>query len=521
MSWYVASSDNLHRPFELKADEVIGVGRDPTTGIKDTNVSKLHILFKYQPGKNSVICKHLGKHPSLINGTMLSKGMKLKIGLDAAIHLLPNQYPYKIYDHNPSLRPVSLKRSLSTTPTKDPAKRKCVENSGLSSFVTSTIMEKVTESGGLWHVSRDLIVYTPPDVVAKPKVAAFDLDWCIIKTKSGKVFPTDHRDWEIMWPGKIIPKLKQLNESGYKLVFLTNQTGIARKKLSVTDWQEKASAVVKALGLPVQVIASPNYSLTRKPCPGMWYGLERYFNKGVTIDMDSSFYVGDAAGRPVNWAPKKKKDFSSSDRALAHNLGLTFHTPEEYFLNEKGVSMSWSSFSTAELDSSRGMLSGGAQLMSGQHEMIIMVGFPASGKSTFSRRQLSAYTRINRDELISWDKCKAKCKEALQKGESVVVDNTNPDLSSRERYIALAKEVQVPVRCFKMSTTMAHAQHNNRFRMFTNPGKVEVQGVVYNTFKSKFIEPSKEEGFSEVVDVNVVPEFTEGHLEKLYNMFLL
>ena len=40
MSWYVASSDNLHRPFELKADEVIGVGRDPTTGIKDTNVSK-------------------------------------------------------------------------------------------------------------------------------------------------------------------------------------------------------------------------------------------------------------------------------------------------------------------------------------------------------------------------------------------------------------------------------------------------------------------------------------------------
>ena len=59
-----------------------------------------------------------------LSGTMLSKGMKLKIGLDAAIHLLPNQYPYKIYDHNPSLRPVSLKRSLSTTPTKDPAKRK-------------------------------------------------------------------------------------------------------------------------------------------------------------------------------------------------------------------------------------------------------------------------------------------------------------------------------------------------------------------------------------------------------------
>ena len=114
-------------------------------------------------------------------------------------------------------------------------------------------------------------------------------------------------------------------------------------------------------------------------------------------------------------------------------------------------------------------------------QMIIMVGFPASGKSTFSRRQLSAYTRINRDELISWDKCKAKCKEvrllknlwgigtvssliqsmflrseicqtssftsllfqALQKGESVVVDNTNPDLSSRERWMTREKSKEI------------------------------------------------------------------------------
>jgi len=382
-------------------------------------------------------------------------------------------------------------------------------------------MDKVSESGGLWHISRDLIVYTPSDVVGKAKIAAFDLDWCIIKTASGKVFPVDHKDWEIMWPGKILPKLKQLNDTGYKLVFLTNQTGIARKKLAVADWQEKCSAIVKSLALPVQVIASPNYSLTRKPSPGMWYGLERYFNNDVTIDMGSSFYVGDAAGRPVNWAPKKKKDFSSSDRALAHNLNLPFHTPEEYFLGESSVTMNWSSFSTAELDLTRPMLSGGAKLMSGQQEMVIMVGFPASGKSTFSRNQLSAYTRINRDELISWEKCKAACFMALKKGESVVVDNTNPDLASRERYLALAKEAQVPVRCFKMSTTMSHAQHNNRFRMFTNPGKVEVQGVVYNTFKSKFVEPSIEEGFSEVVEVSLVPSFTETHLEQLYNMFLM
>ena len=64
------------------------------------------------------------------------------------------------------------------------------------------------------------------------------------------------------------PQLKLVNKFGNLNSTIPPQTGIARKKLSVTDWQEKASAVVKALGLPVQVIASPNYSLTRKPCPG-------------------------------------------------------------------------------------------------------------------------------------------------------------------------------------------------------------------------------------------------------------
>jgi bifunctional polynucleotide phosphatase/kinase len=55
-------------------------------------------------------------------------------------------------------------------------------------------------------------------------------------------------------------------------------------------------------------------------------------NCGVPIDIAESFYCGDAAAREANWAPKKKKDFSSSDRLMALNLGLMFYTPEEHFL---------------------------------------------------------------------------------------------------------------------------------------------------------------------------------------------
>lgn len=48
--------------------------------------------------------------------------------------------------------------------------------------------------------------------------------------------------------------------------------------------------------------------------------------------MSESFYCGDAAGRVANWAPGKKKDHSMADKLLAENIGLTFYTPEQYFL---------------------------------------------------------------------------------------------------------------------------------------------------------------------------------------------
>ncbi|XP_020417840.1 polynucleotide 3'-phosphatase ZDP [Prunus persica] len=61
----------------------------------------------------------------------------------------------------------------------------------------------------------------------------------------------------------------------------------------------------------------------RKPKPGMWHILEQHFNSGISIDMDQSFYVGDAAGR--------KNDHSDADIKFAEAVGLKFYVPEEYF----------------------------------------------------------------------------------------------------------------------------------------------------------------------------------------------
>ena len=72
--------------------------------------------------------------------------------------------------------------------------------------------------------------------------------------------------------------------------------------------------------------------LTYSVSQGIWYWLEAEGNSGVQIDLQQSFYVGDAAGRDPNWdGGKRKKDFSCSDRLFALNTGLQFFTPEEYF----------------------------------------------------------------------------------------------------------------------------------------------------------------------------------------------
>lgn len=74
-------------------------------------------------------------------------------------------------------------------------------------------------------------------------------------------------------------------------------------------------------------------------------------NGGIPVDMAASFYCGDAAAREANWAPKKKKDFSSSDRLMALNLGLKFCTPEEHFLQQRPAPFKLPEFNPSTLNS--------------------------------------------------------------------------------------------------------------------------------------------------------------------------
>lgn len=154
-----------------------------------------------------------------------------------------------------------------------------------------------------------------------------------------------------------------------------------------------------------------------------------------------------------------------------------------------------------------------------------MVGHPGSGKSSFVETNLipKGYMVVNRDKLKSWQQCVEACRKALKAGRSVVVDNTNPDKASRKRYLDIAKEFGLPIRCFKMNLTHSHALHNIKYRLLMGTDKEhkEVNEIALNSFKAKFEEPTKDEGFKDIVRVNFVPNFDDAEMRRMYGLYLL
>ncbi|KAF3551795.1 hypothetical protein DY000_02004248 [Brassica cretica] len=164
------------------------------------------------------------------------------------------------------------------------------------------------------------------------KIAAFDFDGCLAKT-SVEIVGADA--WSLMYPS-IPEKLQSLHSQGYKLVIFTNESNIDRwknkRQAAVDSKIGRLNSFIKRVEVPIQVFIACGVAssggkddLYRKPKAGMWQLMKKHFNSGIEIDMDKSFYVGDAAGR--------KGDHSDADIKFAQANGLKFYTPEEYFIS--------------------------------------------------------------------------------------------------------------------------------------------------------------------------------------------
>uniref|UniRef100_UPI00358E7124 bifunctional polynucleotide phosphatase/kinase isoform X4 n=1 Tax=Myxine glutinosa TaxID=7769 RepID=UPI00358E7124 len=503
----------------LTNGKVLTLGRVPATGVTDKRCARQQVELVADFSKKCVCVKQLGINPTTVGLQTLQRLQTVEAQDGCTIYLVNGRYPFQVRfvdvgnlkRHDSSTQPDSGQTDLShpvglTTPKRtmrdyflpphgsQQLKRSAEDqNDGSKASVKKRKAEATVEGGAMsdtWETHGKLMVFTSCSVLGSSMIAGFDIDGTIVTTKSGKVFPVNADDWRILYP-EILPKLKQLLADGYKVVFLTNQMGISRGKLQPEVFKTKVEAIIETLQLPVQVLVATGRDVYRKPVLGMWEYLCDKANDGISVDVTKSLYVGDAAGRPANWAPgKKKKDFSCSDRLRT-------------------------------LDEEHALISPTCQLVSDDQEVIVAVGFPASGKSTFFKDHLvpKGYAYINRDTLGSWQKCVSACIDYLHKDRSVVIDNTNLELESRKRYVDCAQEANVPCRCFLFTASFEHCKHNNRFREMTETEHVPVNIMVMNSSRSKYVAPALTEGFTEIVRVGFVPRFADPHLAALYRQF--
>ena len=115
-------------------------------------------------------------------------------------------------------------------------------------------------------------------------------------------------------------------QSRYLVTILSNQGGITLKpdlkskspkadQKRLSDFKAKATAVLSQLDLPITIYAATDRDQYRKPRTGMWDKLiEDHSLESQGIDLDHSFFVGDAGGRSGSVSGGVAKDFSCSDR---------------------------------------------------------------------------------------------------------------------------------------------------------------------------------------------------------------
>lgn len=316
-----------------------------------------------------------------------------------------------------------------------------------------------------------------PDVI---NLIGFDLDYTLIKTKSGNVFPKDNNDWLLLYP-EVKPKLIELAKNKHNIIVIfSNQKGVKNE----TEFMIKINNIHKLLETDFIFIAALEDDIFRKPRNGMYRYLKQELK--VKINKKNSYYVGDMAGR-VN-------DKTDTDFKFAHNIGLPFYTPEEFFLGRmkepyklKGYLLNSNMTNTS--------ISINSNI---KKRMIIISGYPGSGKTYLAEELKSKYNF----DIISKDlygtKFNKKIIEQLEENKSIIVEGLYSSNSSRNMLKELAKKYGYSTLYICIATSYELSYHMNLFRKLYED-KSYVPEIVYMKYRKEF-EPIIESDWDQFIN---------------------
>ena len=263
---------------------------------------------------------------------------------------------------------------------------------------TIKLIYKMTSPKSVSITETDEYIIVKNGTLNKKHNAVFDLDYTIIKTKSGRKFPRNGDDWVYLYDNtrEILLKMSKI----YNIILFTNQKGL-RKIEKRTEFMKKLHQIMEDLNIHMHIYISIQDGYYRKPFTGLW---ELFINNKPISN--KSFYCGDAAGR--------KDDFAATDLMFAHNIGIPFYLPEQIFLKQDlYIEYKWPDYLTQYIGSPSKI-----NMPNGEKNMILMCGYPGSGKSSFAKQ--FNYLIASNDDLGTASKCKKLVTTTLKSGKNIV-----------------------------------------------------------------------------------------------------
>ncbi|MDF5731609.1 MAG: AAA family ATPase [Rhizonema sp. PD38] len=131
-------------------------------------------------------------------------------------------------------------------------------------------------------------------------------------------------------------------------------------------------------------------------------------------------------------------------------------------------------------------------------EAIIFVGIQGAGKSTFYRTQFfNTHIRINLDMLKTRNREQIIFQSCLEAKQSFVVDNTNPTVEERRRYIPPAKAKKIQVIGYYFDSLLEECKQRNNQRIAEQI--VPLVGLLATS--KKLVLPTWQEGFDALYTV--------------------
>jgi len=350
-------------------------------------------------------------------------------------------------------------------------------------------------------VQEDGFVYGDCGTTPSEKILALDMDDTLIRTKSKKTFAIDENDW-LFIHDKVATTIQYYSSKGYKIVIITNQHGVAKGSTKLEHIQRKIEAIIMAVGVPMQALIATHRNYYRKPCPGLWKFMAENLNDDIEIDKKLSIFCGDAAGRLKT--ETRHADFENTDYKFAINVGVTFKTPEMLY---DGIHEELPEIEFHPKQLKRLVEPNKVEIAkNNQKEMIIFIGPPPSGKTTFYKNHLASdYVHISNHEFQTKAKSMKAAEAAMKEGKSVVIDCTNPQKEKRKEYLDLAKKYGYKTRAFLFNVDLHLSKHLNELRVYNQHREhhsESVAKVTVMTYFKNYEEPTLDEGFDSVEKID-------------------